>query len=90
MHRLWLPFLCLAVAALIALAAIADHRWKQHRINRAEVDEWYCIHTGMRCGGASSAAIERHWNERQLGYEVAVSVLGAAGLALGVYRAIRR
>lgn len=80
----------LAIAFLIGLTAIADHRWKQRRMNQAEVGEWYCAHIGTRCGGVSSAGIERHWNERQLGYEIVVSVIGAAGVVVAVLRARRR
>jgi hypothetical protein len=73
-------WLALAVAALIGVAAIADHHWKQSRMDRVEVSEWYCRHVGTRCGGASSARLERRWNERQRGYEIAVAAVG--GLAL--------
>jgi hypothetical protein len=73
---------CLAIAGLIGLAAIADHRNKNARSDSAELSEWYCQHEGTRCGGPSSERIEAHWNQRQLGYEIAVSVLGATGIAL--------
>jgi hypothetical protein len=69
--------LCLALAGAIGLAAIADHRNKQSRALKAEVLEWYCVHDGTHCGGPSSERIETHWNNRQLGYEIAVSALGA-------------
>jgi hypothetical protein len=80
----------LALAGMIGLIAIGDHRWKQRRINRAEVLEWFCAHKGTHCGGPSSHAIERHWNERQLGYEIAVIVIGVAAIALAAARTLRR
>jgi len=72
----------IALALVIGLIAIADHTNKRARMNHAELLEWYCAHQGTRCGGPSSSAIERHWNERQTAYEILVSVLAAAGLAL--------
>jgi hypothetical protein len=80
LRRLALPLACFAAAGVIGVAAIADHVKKQARMDRAEVGEWYCAHEGTRCGGPSSDSIESHWNERQVGYEVAVSVLGAVGV----------
>jgi hypothetical protein len=77
---------CLALAGAIGVAAIVDHRWKQARIDRAELSEWYCSHEGTRCGGPSSSGIEARWNERQLGYEVAVVTLAAAATALALRR----
>jgi hypothetical protein len=79
-----------AVAALIGVAAVVDHSWKQRRINRAELSEWYCRHKGTRCGGPSSSAIERHWNERQAAYETAVVVLVGAATLLATARVVRR
>ena len=79
-HRHKLSLVALAAAGIIGLVAIADHRNKQARINRAEVSEWFCKHRGQRCGGPSSRRIEDHWNERQLGYEAIVAVL--AGFAV--------
>jgi hypothetical protein len=75
----------LVLAAVVGLAAVIDHRDKQERMNRAERSEWYCEHVGTRCRGASSARIERRWNERQIGYEAAVGVLvGVAALGLAI------
>ena len=71
---------CCAAAAAIALVAIADHRWEERRQDRAQVAEWYCAHTGTRCGGPSSRRIERHWNEREAVYIVAALALGTVGL----------
>jgi hypothetical protein len=65
-------FLCLALAALLGLFAIADHTNKDSRMGKAEVLEWYCEHQGTHCGGPSSERIEAHWDERELGYEIAV------------------
>ncbi len=89
LRRHLVSLVSLAVAGLICVAAVADHRDKQSRIDRAEVAEWYCTHLGTRCGGPSSESIERHWNERQLGYEIAASVFGAFAIAIGVYRTAR-
>ena len=80
---------CLAAAGLIGVAAIADHRNKNERINRAEVAELYCRNLGTRCGGPSSYTIERHWNQRQSVYEIAVVALGGFAIARFVYRLAR-
>jgi hypothetical protein len=80
---------CLAAAGLIGVGAIVDHRHKQGRINRAEVAEWYCTNRGTRCGGPSSARIEKHWNQRQWGYEIAVAALGGVAIVRFVYRLAR-
>jgi hypothetical protein len=82
--------LSFALAGAIAIGAVADHRWKKSRINRAELLEWYCVHQGSRCGGPSSTAIERRWNERQVGYEVVVAVLAGGALAWSAVLAARR
>jgi hypothetical protein len=84
-----MSIVCLAVAGLIGVAAIVDHRWKQARIDRAHVSEWYCFHDGTQCGGPSSSSIEKHWNERQEGYEIAVVALGGFALVRFVYRLAR-
>ena len=90
LRRFVLPALLFALAGLIGVGAIADHRNKSGRMNRAELLEWYCAHDGTRCGGPSSAAIERHWNERQIGYEAAVVILGSTAILLAAIRARRR
>ena len=77
---------CLAVAGLIGLGAIADHRDKQARINAAQLDAYYCTHHATRCGGPPWEHIESSWQERQNGYELVVAALGA----FGVGRALRR
>jgi hypothetical protein len=74
---------CVLGAALVGLVGVLDHWNKQARMNRAELAEWYCAHLGTRCGGASSARIEAHWNQRELGYEVAIVALGAGGVTFG-------
>jgi hypothetical protein len=89
LRRFVLPAALLALAGALGLLAIADHSWKQRRMNRAEVLEWSCVHTETHCGGASSHVLEGRWNERQLGYEIAVSVIGGAGIVLAGARAVR-
>ena len=89
LRRHLLGFACLAAAGLIGVAAIVDHHWKTERADRLEVAEWYCIHLGTRCGGPSWETVETRWNERQLGYEIAVGVLGAAGIGFFVVRSVR-
>lgn len=79
LHCRYVGVVCLLAAAVLGVAAVADHRNKQARIDRAELAEWYCAHAGTRCGGASSAEIERHWNERQLAYEWSIIALGGLG-----------
>jgi hypothetical protein len=83
LRRLALPLVCLALAAVVGLVAIADHRRKATRLNRVEIAEWYCAHHGTRCGGASSARIEARWNARQRVYEAVVAGLGATALVVG-------
>jgi hypothetical protein len=73
---------CLVAAGLIGVAAAVDHHVKQARQDRVEVAEWYCRHLGTRCGGASSAGIEARWNQREVGYTVALSILGATGAGI--------
>jgi hypothetical protein len=87
-----LALACLAAAALVALAAVLDHRNKQQRENRAESAEWYCAHRGTQCGGASSSRIEEHWEQRERVYELLFVACGGTALgsaALGRFRARR-
>jgi hypothetical protein len=88
-RRHLVSILCLALAAMIGLAAIADHRNKQDRINRAEVAEWYCAHQQVRCRGPSSNSIEAHWNQRQWMYQIVVVGLGGTAVALLAFRSFR-
>jgi len=93
LRRLWrrhlLSIVCLALAALVAAIAIVDHGWKGRRINRAELRSWYCEHDSIYCGGPSPVAMERHWNERQVGYEVAVVALAGFAVARVAARTVR-
>ena len=89
LRRHLVSIVCLAAAGLIGLGAIADHRNKQARIDRADIGEWYCRNEGTQCGGPSSRKIEQHWNERQAGYEVAVAALSGFALVRFVYRLAR-
>jgi hypothetical protein len=90
LRRHLLSIVCFCLAGAIGLAAIADHRDKNARSNRAQVSEWYCAHTGTRCGGPSSARIEEHWQQRQIGYEAAVIALGGFAIVRFAYRSVRR
>jgi len=89
LRRQLVSIVCLALAGLIGVGAIIDHRNKQARIDRAELSEWYCQHDGTHCGGPSSDKIEQHWNERQGGYEVVVAELSGFALVRFVYRLAR-
>lgn len=80
---------CLALAALTAAIAIGDHHNKQARMNRAELEAWYCTHKGTRCDGPSADRIERHWNERQVAYEASVAVLTVCGLGCITFARLR-
>jgi hypothetical protein len=84
------PLACLALAGLIGVAAIVDHRWKQDRIDDAQLKHWYCVHLGTQCDGPSWRVIEKNWNERQVAYEVAVAVLAGGALAWGGLLEARR
>jgi hypothetical protein len=90
LRRHLVSVVCFAIAGLLGVAAIADHRNKGARMDRAEVLEWYCSHVGTHCGGPSSARIEAHWNQRQMGYEAAVTIVGGFAILLFAYRAVRR
>jgi hypothetical protein len=90
LRRYWASLLCLALAAAIGLAGIADHTNKQSRMEKAEVLEWYCAHDGTHCGGPSSDGIEAHWNERELGYQIALGGLCGFAILLFVGRKLRR
>lgn len=81
---------CALAALLFAVSAVIDHRNEQARSNGAELREWYCGHDGTRCGGPSSAAIERDWESRELGYEVAAALCVAAAGGLAVRHLWRR
>jgi hypothetical protein len=89
LRRHWVSLACLALAAVVSVAAIADHRNKTSRALKAEVLEWCCAHDGTHCGGPSSERIETNWNQRQLGYEIAVGSLGGAALVVFFRRALR-
>ena len=85
-----LGFACLLLAGLTAVVAVVDHHDKQTRVNQVELQAWYCTHKGTRCGGPSPERIERHWNERQVGYEVAVAILTACGVVCIALASITR
>lgn len=85
-----LPAVLLLAVVLVVAAATADHAWKTHRANDAERREWYCAHAGTRCGGPSSASIERHWNQRELVYELVGAGLLTAAATVAVHRLDRR
>ena len=84
LRRYSLALVCLAAAGLVGTAAVVDHHVKSARTSRAELAEWYCEHLGTRCGGASAVGIEARWNQREVGYVVAVTLLGATGAGLFV------
>jgi hypothetical protein len=88
LRRERLALACLVVAGLIGVAAIFDHEAKQRRIDRAQVDAYYCRTQGVRCGGASWHRIEDRWQARQLAYEIAVLGLSGAGAARLGYRLV--
>jgi hypothetical protein len=88
-RRATLSLVCLAVAGLIGVAAIADHRSKRQQINRAELAEWYCAHEHTRCGGPSSERIEASWNDRQDVYEIGVIAFGGVGLGRIAFTRVR-
>ena len=74
------PLALLAAALVLGGVAFADHWWKQQRIDRAEVADWYCRHRGVDCGATSWRTLEAHWQDRQVGYEIAVCLLGLAAV----------
>jgi hypothetical protein len=78
-----IPLVFLAAALVVGLVAIGDHWWKQQRIDRAELAEWYCRHDGTECNGPVWRTLEAHWQDRQVAYEVAVGALFLAAVASG-------
>ena len=78
----------LVLLAVIGAAGVVDHTLKAHRMNRAELSEWYCEHEQTRCGGPSSGRLEDAWNQRERGYQIALCVVAAAGglLTIVVHR----
>ena len=78
----------LVLLAVIGAAGVVDHTLKAHRMNRAELSEWYCEHKQTRCGGPSSSQLEDAWNQRERGYQIALGLVAAAGglLTIVVHR----
>ena len=74
----------LALLGAIGAAGVFDHTLKNRRTNRAQLSEWYCEHKHTGCGGTSSSAMEDAWNQRELGYQIALSVVAAAGGVLTI------
>jgi hypothetical protein len=75
----------LVLAISIVPVGLLDHRYKQSRMDAAEVGEWYCMHLETRCHGASSAGIEANWNRREaayLGLLLALTTFATLRLAL--------
>ena len=66
--------------------AIADHNRKNRTTAKAQIEEWYCRHRSIHCGGPSSHMLEDAWNRREFGYKIAdvafVSVGALVGIAL--------
>jgi len=89
LRKRWLGLASLVLALVVGLAAVVDHHLKTTRIDRIELADWYCSHRGTRCGQPAWEPIERRWNERQLGYEIAVTLLVAFGAVI-LARSIRR
>ena len=81
---------CAALAAALCFVAVVDHRDKQRRIDRAQLDEYFCVHAGVRCGGPAWRTIEHRWQIRQYGYQAAVGVLVLTALASGTLAARAR
>ena len=84
--RLAATVMVVAGVAMVAAAsaAVLDHRHKVHVLHRLQLAEWYCEHREARCGGPSSAAAERRWNERERGYVIVLAVGGAGFVAAAV------
>ena len=74
--------------AVIGAAGVVDHTVKAHRMNRAELSEWYCEHKQTQCGGPSSSQLEDAWNRREQRYQIALGLVAAAGglLTIVVHR----
>jgi|1185.fasta_scaffold272974_2 hypothetical protein len=79
----------LTLLAAIGAAGVVDHTLKGRRMGHAQVREWYCEHKQTRCGGASSRRIEDAWNEREVGYQLALGVV-AVGAALTIVAGAQR
>jgi hypothetical protein len=73
----------------ISIVAVADHRSKQHRIQRASVASWWCTHRGVRCDEETTDAIGDRWHRRERIYEGTVAVIlitGVVSVALATRR----
>jgi hypothetical protein len=86
LRSLRLAAACLVLALAVGVGAVLDHRAKQHRIDRAQVADWYCRHEGLECGGEPWRTIEHRWQVRQYLYEGAVALLAGIGVLSVGYR----
>jgi hypothetical protein len=85
----WIGLACLATAAVVGVAAIADHHRKQQRIDDAQVAAYFCRVQHSCRGGESWQKIEAAWQTRQIAYEAAVSTLGGLAFLVVGYRLAR-
>jgi hypothetical protein len=89
----WPARIALAAAAcalVIAVAALADHSWKNHRMRNADVETWYCVNRGIRCDEPQTPDIEASWQRRELFYRGGFGVTAYTALAAGVVLAATR
>jgi len=69
----------------ISVSGVLDHRHKDAVVRRLNRAPWYCAHDHVRCGEAKrDTSLERGWDEREVGYESALVLIGAATLSLVV------
>jgi hypothetical protein len=69
--------------AVLTVAAFADRTHTRRISSRASADSWWCTHRDIRCTGFDETAHYARWQKRELGYEGAFTVLGAAILFVG-------
>ena len=74
----------------ISIVAVADHRSKQHRMQRASVANWFCKHRGVRCDEEKPDAIGDRWHRRERIYQASDALLAIIGTVSFFLPTVRR
>jgi|SRR5689334_7336256 hypothetical protein len=80
-RALALALVAFALAGVIAVVAVYDHRRVGAQNWSANQASWYCQHNGTRCDELQIADLERRWEHRELGYRMGFLSFSAAGTA---------
>lgn len=76
-----LALVAFALAGVIAVVAVADHRRVESQNWAANQASWFCQHKGTRCDQLQIADLERRWEHRELGYRMGFFAFSAAATA---------